>query len=144
MSKTAPKMSRPVQKEGRWCFRSRAESPCSPEEAQGGAGCPQQPMGTTQSRPPHAAMEEPMVLQQLRPGGGIVHGEPLQEQSQAGAAAHGKELVLGQEGLGSRSPRVPILEYFLKDGSHGTDPCWSRAWKRCSQWEVHVGSVQEG
>ena len=37
---------------------------------------PLQPMGTTQSRSPCAAMEEPMVQQWMRPEGGTAYGHP--------------------------------------------------------------------
>jgi len=53
-----------------------------------------QPMCTTQRRSPHAAMEEPTGQQQVRPEGGMAHGEPSQEQPRTEAAAHGEESVL--------------------------------------------------
>jgi len=37
---------------------------------------PLQPAGTTQSRSPHAAMEEPMGQQRIRPEAGTAHGYP--------------------------------------------------------------------
>ena len=55
---------------------------------------PLQPMDTTRSRSPHAAMEEPTGQQQVRPEGGMAHGEPSQEQPRTEAAAHGEESVL--------------------------------------------------
>ena len=39
---------------------------------------PLQPMGTTQSRSPCAAMEEPMGQQWMRPKGGTAHGYPAE------------------------------------------------------------------
>lgn len=41
---------------------------------------PLQSMGTTWSRFPHAAIQEPSG-QQMRPEGGVAHGEPTQEHS---------------------------------------------------------------
>lgn len=43
---------------------------------------PLQPLGTTQSRSPHAGMEGPTVQQQqMWPKGVSAHGEPLLEQA---------------------------------------------------------------
>ena len=50
---------------------------------------PPQPMSTVRSRSPPAAMEEPMVQQWMWPGGTWQPMDPLQEQPQAGTAAHG-------------------------------------------------------
>jgi len=58
---------------------------------------PLQPMDTTWSRSPHAAMEEATVQQWMRPEGAAVHGDTPQV-SWAGAAAHEQEPTMGQEG----------------------------------------------
>ena len=69
---------RSVQKEGRSSTRHGAEAPYSQGRPMEEQAVSLQPMGTTQSRSPCAAMEEPMGQQWMRPKGGTAHGYPAE------------------------------------------------------------------
>jgi len=68
-------------------------------------------------------------LQEAAAHGGTNLPQPLEEQPPAGAAAHGDETAVGQEGWGSCYLWGPMLKQSLKGGACGTETCQSRAWR---------------
>jgi len=80
-----------VQEESRRCSGCAAETPAAQERPMEEQAVSLQPTGTTQSRSPRAAMEEPMRHQWMRPGGGTA----------CRAAAVENNMLWGREGFGS-------------------------------------------
>ena len=125
-------MHRSGQKEGRRYPRCRAEVPCSRGGAHGGKAVPLQSMGTTWSRFPHAAIQEPSG-QQMRPEGGVAHGEPTQEHS-------GPEL----------QPMKSSLQWSSAVVHEGLAPWYRAMLRQClkstveKNVEKHEGSVWKG
>ena len=74
MRETAQLTPKSVQKEDRSSTRHGAEAPYSQGRPMEKQAVPLQPMGTTQSRSPHVAMEERTRQQWMWPKGGTAHG----------------------------------------------------------------------
>ena len=83
---------------------------------------PLQPMGTTRSRSPCTAMEEPTVQQWMRPGGGTAHGYPCRSSPVPELQPQERSLQWGKRAGGAATCGT-VLEQCLKGGPHGMEPC---------------------
>ena len=90
-----------------------------PSEAMVKQAVPLQAMGNMWSRSPHAAMEEPVVQQWMRPEGGTAHGKPIRSTLSWCCGPWGA--VCGGAGrLGVLLPVGIRVKQCLKGGPCGT------------------------